>query len=144
MEQKLKPLCLPASVSFPATLTSLKVETGDHVRNGTLLATYSCQGSEEEEDSMQFKSTTVGRVRSVLCKEGDTLQPKYDYNSVVIYLKVLLHFMDVSLEMFVCVCGRGGGLKSLVFPPSCSVCENYEGLLKGNLLNICFLTNFTE
>lgn len=78
MEQKLRTLSLPPSVSSRSTLRSLKVGVGDPVQKGTILAAYSVEGAEEGEESSatMFKSTVVGKVCEVLHQEGDTLQPK--------------------------------------------------------------------
>lgn len=73
MEHNLKTLTLPAGHSGPGILTSMKVKAGDQVRKGTLLATYSLQGSEAEE-ILPFKSSLVGKIASILHGEGDLLQ----------------------------------------------------------------------
>ena len=100
MEPKLKVLSLPAALPCPATLTCIKVQVGDQVRNGTVLATYTYQssvkgcgqgaegcgqgtegcGNGEEgcgERTKTFKSTVVGKISSILQKEGDVVEPRY-------------------------------------------------------------------
>ena len=74
MEGNLRTLTIPAST--PAILTSLKVEVGTQIRNGTLLATYTLKGPEDKVADVPFKSTIVGKIHSVLHEEGDTLQPR--------------------------------------------------------------------
>ena len=87
MESKVKTLSLPGTHPVPVTLMSLKVEAGQRVRSGTVLATYTLQSTPEGEGAgdgeegggvttHQFKSSLVGKVSSILHSEGDILKPK--------------------------------------------------------------------
>lgn len=79
MDHKLQTLLFSSSVSSLTVVKSLKVCAGDHVQKGTVLATYGVPCAEEgaeEPVEVPFKSTVVGKVDAVLCKEGDVLQQK--------------------------------------------------------------------
>lgn len=73
VDRSKKVLSIPGSV--PVTLVSLKVEVGSKVQIGTVLATYSISGSESNGEE-NLRSSSVGKVSSILHQEGDLIQPK--------------------------------------------------------------------
>lgn len=77
MEKKLHTLSLPPSLPPKSSLLSLKVQVGDQVQKGTVMATYGAAEAEGEGSSATlFKSAMMGKVRDVLRMEGDSLRPK--------------------------------------------------------------------
>ena len=75
------PLEILLSESKLCKITKLRVKRGTKVAGGTLLALYTVENQDDDQDNgtseQKLKSQYVGTVEEVLVNEGDVIKPGY-------------------------------------------------------------------